>query len=62
MVFKSITTRKTHGGYTVTVYMRDGELVKQLVAGINRFFEVVEQQKQAQQTLKIPKLEVKHVS
>ena len=62
MVYKSITTRKTHSGYSITVCVKDGELVKQLVKGINRFFEVVEQQKEAQQTLKIPEPVVRHVS
>jgi hypothetical protein len=46
----------------VTVCVKDGELVKQLVKGINRFFEVVEQQKEAQQTLKIPEPVVRRVS
>jgi hypothetical protein len=61
MVWKSITTRKTHGGYSITVCVKDGELVKPLVAGIQRFFDAVEQTREAQTTLKIPKQVVRQV-
>lgn len=53
MVFKSITTRKTRSGYSITVFVKDGELVKPLVAGLQRFFVIADQQKNGQGMLVI---------
>jgi len=38
MVYKRISVRKTSTGYSVCVHVRDGELVKPLYRGIQRFF------------------------
>jgi len=39
MVFKKISVRKTPTGYSLYVFVRDGELVKPLYFGIQRFFD-----------------------
>lgn len=51
MVYKRITTHKTHTGYSVTVLVGDGALIKPLVAGIERFFETVDHNKNKQEVL-----------
>ena len=39
MTFKKITVKKTPTGYSVSVFVRDGKLVKPLYFGIQRFFD-----------------------
>jgi len=39
MAYKKISVRKTPTGYSVSVFVRDGKIVKPLYAGIQRFFD-----------------------
>jgi len=41
MIYKKITVKKTPTGYSIGVFVRDGELVKPLYFGIQRFFDAM---------------------
>lgn len=41
MVYKRITTKKTNTGYSIHVFVEDGNHVKPLIACITRYFEWV---------------------
>lgn len=43
MTFKKISVKKTATGYSLNVFVRDGELMKPLYYGICRFFDKVDQ-------------------
>jgi len=53
MVFKRITTTKTRTGYSVLVFVRDGEHVKNIVSLIGRYFHAVDKQENPQSTEQI---------
>ena len=57
MVFKKITTRKTPSGYSITVQVQDGRLVKPLYFGLERFFDEWEKKESGQKGL-----EVRHIA
>lgn len=51
MVYKKISIRKTPTGYSLSVFVRDGEIVKPLYAGIQRFFEAWAKKDSGQEVL-----------
>jgi hypothetical protein len=53
MVYKRITTKKTHTGYTTTVFYQDGRICKPLYFGLEKFFYEWEKQENGQEDLKV---------
>jgi len=51
MVFKKISVRKTPTGYNLSVFVRDGEIVKPLYFGIQRFFDKLDKEGSGQTVL-----------
>ena len=56
MVYKKITTRKTASGYSITVQLQDGRLVKPLYFGLERFFDEWEKKESGQKGLEVRRL------
>ena len=44
MITKRITSNKTPQGYSIHVWVKDGRLVKPLLAGIDKFFDAAEEE------------------
>lgn len=59
MVYKQIRTKKTNSGYSIMVFVKDGELAGALRVGIERFFAKVEEDFGPNRRLEIEK-EVNH--
>ena len=53
MIYKKISVRKTATGYSIHVFVRDGDLVKPLYAGIQRFFDHVDKVKANQTEIQV---------
>ena len=56
MVYKKITTRKTPSGYSISVQVQDGRLVKPLYFGLERFFDEWEKKESGQKGLDVRRL------
>ena len=41
-ILKRISTKKTPFGYSLTVWVKDGDIHNDLLIGINRFFQKLE--------------------
>lgn len=46
MAYKRITTKKTNTGYSIHVFVEDGNHVKPLIACITRYFEWVRENRE----------------
>lgn len=53
MVFKRITTKKTNTGYSILVFVHEGEIAQALRTGIERFFVKVDEDQNSQRRLQI---------
>ena len=62
MVYKKITTRKTPSGYSITVQVQDGRLVKPLYFGLERFFDLWDQTHSGQTSFDVRRLAEKEAA
>jgi len=53
MVKKRVSTRKTENGYSIHVFVNDGETARALRLGIDRFFEKLEAQRHPESQSKL---------
>ena len=56
MVFKKISCKKTQTGYSISVFVQDGRIVKPLYFGLCRFFDDWEKRERGQGSLDVRKL------